>query len=179
PNRVYFKKPGMKLDLGGIAKGFAADEISKILKKNGVRNFYVAASGSIFASGKPPDKDAWYIGIQDPVKKDKNMGLVRLRDKGVSTSGNYERFVTIKGGRYSHIIDPRSGYPQKYVVSATIIAPTTIKADAFGSAMCVLGGERGAKLLNALNIGIEALIIEEREGKLRYFRTKGFEKHLA
>ncbi|MBF0217236.1 MAG: FAD:protein FMN transferase [Candidatus Omnitrophica bacterium] len=175
PNKVIFKKPGLKLDLGAIAKGFAADEVGEILKKNGIENYCVSAAGSIYCSGVPPGKKAWEIGIQHPKEKDKMIGMLYLVNQGVTTSGNYERFVTIEGQRYSHIIDPRTGYPQKYVISTTIIAPTAFKADPFGSAMCVLGGKEGVKYVG-IRKGIQAMVVEDHEGKLQYYWTKGFEE---
>lgn len=176
PNRLIFKKPGMKIDLGGIAKGFTSDEVAKILRKNGIRDFFVASAGDIFCSGAPPGKKAWEIGIQDPKNKSKIIGTINLRNRGVSTSGNYERFVTIGGERFSHIIDPRTGYPQKYVISATVIAPSNEETDSLATALCILGGGDGTRLIESLK-DTAASVVEERDGKLIMYDTKNFKNY--
>ena len=105
--------PGMRLDLGGSAKGFAVDEAFDALRASGATNFLVNLGGNIRASGAPSaERSGWRIGVRDPINPDQTICAIELRDgEAVATSGDYERFVTIAGMRYSHIMDPRTGWP--------------------------------------------------------------------
>ena len=173
PNMVYFKKKGMKVDLGSPASGFVCDEIAKILDQNKIKHFLVDGGGEIFCRGLDQGQKPWFIGIQHPFKDENLEGVVKLNNKGVSTSGNYEKFYTIGQERFSHIIDPRTGFPQKEAVSVTVIADTTQAANELSTAISVLGAQKGIRLVNSIK-NAEALVIEKSEGKLLKYLSKGF-----
>lgn len=170
---IGFAKEGMSLDLGGIAKGYAVDRAVKVLKANGISNAIVHAGGDMYCLGSRPDAAPWNIAIQHPRDKSSVVYELAVRDKGVDTSGDYERFFVIDGRRYSHIIDPRSGMPiGDDVVSATVIADDSTTGDIFSTAVCILGQE-GLRI--AEEEGLDALIIIEKDGRFETYTTKGFE----
>jgi len=175
-NRVMFKNKGIKIDLGAIAKGYAVDQIAKILNKNGINDYLLEAGGDILCRGKNKDGVPWRIGIQDPLKRDGIVEVLNLPDAAVTTSGNYERFYTIGEKRFSHIIDPVSGYPQDKVISATVIAKTAEQADAFSTTLCVMDPEKGIRLIESL-ASVEAMVIEQEKGELVRHQTVGYNKY--
>lgn len=142
--------PGMLLDLGGIAKGYAADEALKILKQRGLRRALVAAGGDIAVGAPPPGKEGWRIGIAPLESLDNTPSrFLWLRDAGVSTSGDAEQFVEIDGVRYSHIVDPRTGLGLTGHSSVTVVAPDATTSDSLATAVSVLGPERGLRLVRS------------------------------
>ncbi|MBF0521977.1 MAG: FAD:protein FMN transferase [Candidatus Omnitrophica bacterium] len=173
PDFISFKKPGMKVDLGSPASGFVCDELAKILDKNRIKHFLVDGGGEIFCRGKDQGKKPWIIGVQDPFNKEKLYCTTVLSDRGISTSGNYEKFYTIGSEAFSHIIDPVSGYPQKGAVSVTVVANTTQAANELSTAISVLGGEKGLRLAHALK-RVEVLVIESKNGEIVQYKTPGF-----
>ena len=179
-NRVVLTKPGMKLDLNAIAPAFAVDLITRILEKYGIRNFMVDGSGEISCKGDQSGQQGWRVGVHDPSGKngEEVLGILRLKDSAVSTSGNYERFYLIGGKKYSHIIDPRTGQPANRVVSATVVAPTAEEANAYSTPLCVLGGKEGIKRVSAVK-GVEALVLENRDGNIISYESRGYRKFLA
>ncbi|MFH1739900.1 MAG: FAD:protein FMN transferase, partial [bacterium] len=109
---IHFEVPGVEINLGGIGKGYAVDCVVEILRRNGVTSAFVNAGGSTFyALGSPPGLEAWNVGIRDPFDKDKHVEVLPLRDRSLSTSGNYEKFFEVDGKIYCHILDPRTGRP--------------------------------------------------------------------
>lgn len=133
--------PGMRLDLGGIAKGYACDEALKAIAKNGVTNALIEAGGDIVASGSPPRTEGWRIAIKgqsEPYSIDR---------AAISTSGDSEQFIEIAGKRYSHIVDPRTGLGLTNGIQATVIAPDGITSDSLATAACVLGEKASRPLL--------------------------------
>ncbi len=114
-NYVYLKRKGMKLDLGGIVKGYAADEVKRIFEENGVKSAIIDLGGNIYALGEKSDGgEPWRIGIQDPFSVTGNyIGVLNVKNKSIVTSGDYERYFMYKGERYHHIIDAKTGYPSK------------------------------------------------------------------
>jgi FAD:protein FMN transferase len=132
--------PDMKLDLGGIAKGYAVDEAMKVLKQDGIRHALVAAAGDIAVSKAPPDKPGWQIEIGSPPK------IVSLANTAVSTSGDLFQNVELSGIRYSHIVDPRTGIGLTNRLMVTVIARDSSTADALATAISVLGPEKGRSL---------------------------------
>jgi thiamine biosynthesis lipoprotein len=145
-------KPGMLLDLGGIAKGYAADEALATLKRYGIESALVAGGGDIAVGSAPPGKAGWRIaiasleppGIANPKSKIQNL---LLRDAAVSTSGDAEQHVEIGGVRYSHIVDPKTGMALTGRSSVTIVAPNCTTSDGLATAVSVLGPERGLELV--------------------------------
>lgn len=159
-NKVFLKEEGMKLDLGGIAKGYAGDETTRVLKENGVSSGIVDLGGNIYAIGsKEGDKD-WKIGIQNPKEtRGSYAGIVEVEDTSVVTSGDYERYFEVDGKRYHHIIDSKTGYPVDNELSAiSIVTESSTDADALSTALFVLGREKSEELLKNLE-GIEVLYL--------------------
>lgn len=169
---VRLAKPGMMLDLGGIAKGFAAEAAQKVLKQHGITRALVAAGGDIALSGPPPGKGGWSVGISRvPGEPGEGPTLV-LHDCGVSTSGDAEQFVEIGGKRYSHIVNPRTGLGLTDSWQVTVIAPDATTSDGMTKVLCVLGPERGLKAIAGL--AISARLVRMSGGKLEEHRSPVF-----
>ncbi len=172
---VFFKNPGTRIDLGGIGKGYAVDRAISVLKQNGISSALINFAGNIYTFGTPPGKDSWIIGLQHPRKSEGLLGTFEIKDKAVSTSGDYEKFFTIEGKRYSHIIDPRTGHPVKGVVSVTIVTDTAIRADALSTGVFVLGLEKGMALIEKLP-DVEGIIVyEDADSKLSTKTSSGMQ----
>lgn len=161
---VFLKLEGMKLGLGGIGQGYIADKVKELLKSKGVTSGLINVSGDISTWGRQPNDQQWKVGIKNPVNKNKIFATFPIEDTAVETSGNYEKFVTFNGKRYSHIIDTRTGYPATGLVSVTIFAKTTELADALATGVFVLGVEVGMDLVNQLP-GIGCIMVDEN-GKI-------------
>lgn len=165
---VELLKPGMKLDLGGIAKGFAAQEAQAVLKAHGIQHAMVAAAGDIVVTGPPPGQDGWRIGIaplDDPDAPPER--LLSLQNTAISTAGDAERFVIIDGKRYGHILDPRTGESLIRHASVTVVAPDGATADGLDTAVFVMGPEAGLALVENTP-GAAALYIDRDEhGRIR------------
>ena len=144
-------KPGMKIDLGAIAKGYASGEAIAVLKAEGIASALVAGSGDIVVSGPPPGRDGWTIAVAPILaESDGRAGrAILLKDAAVSTSGDAEQFVEIGGVRYSHVIDPSTGIGLTERRSVTAIAPEGSLADGLDTAACVLGPEKGLALIES------------------------------
>ena len=180
PDEGYVQKThaDLTLDFASIAKGYAVDQVSLLLKSEGSTDFIVEIGGEVFASGVRQDGGKWRVGVNMP---DKNASLhdlysvVQLSNLGMATSGDYRNFIERDGVMYSHIIDPRTGYPvQNNVASVTIIAPDCTMADGLATAIVVMGVEKGKSLLETLP-GVEGLIIVRApDGKLSDFPSSGF-----
>ncbi len=177
-NRVRLVDPETRLDLGGIAKGYAIDEAARIFRRYGVTNFFIDAGGDIYVGGLNCRGERWHIGIRDPADPKGVVAIVYLSDQAVTTSGNYERFYEINGRRVSHIIDPVTGYPQKEIASATVIAPTAIVADALSTALTVQGARRGLALIDRLGEGYAALMIRKSaKGRAQRLESQGLGRY--
>jgi len=113
----------MEIALGGIAKGYAVDQAIEALRQRGIKQAIVDAGGDLYALGHPPKRNFWEIGIQDPRKKGELLGTIKARDEAVVTSGQYERFFTLGGKRYGHILNPRTGEP---VMEGTLSVTVTV-----------------------------------------------------
>jgi thiamine biosynthesis lipoprotein len=163
---------GMRLDLGGIAKGFAADEAQAVLRAHGITRALVAAGGDIVVSAPPPAQAGWSVDIvlPEPLRDPGQPPLV-LRDAAVSTSGDAEQFVTLDGVRYSHILDPRTGRPLTGREGVTVIAPTGTASDALATAVSVLGPARGLELVDATP-GAAARIARETPAGVERLHSK-------
>lgn len=161
---VYLKKKGMSLDLGGIAKGYAIDRGSAVLKEKGIRNFILNAGGDLYVSGTKDDSTEWRVGIKHPRRTNDLAGAFDLKDYAVATSGDYERFKIINGKRYHHILNPADGYPGRLSESSTIIAPTAEEADATATYVFLLGWK---KALSDKSLNYPCLIIAS-DGSIHY-----------
>lgn len=149
---IRFDRPGMELDLGGIAKGYAVDRVVKILRAAHVSAALISAGGStIYGLGAPPNRTAWTVSIQDPVDSAKVARDVALRDRALSVAGSSEKSFEVDGVRYSHIMDPRTGRPVQGVLTVAVIARTGTEGDALDDALFVLGPVRSRKYLKRLD----------------------------
>lgn len=159
---VQLTRPGMKLDLGGIAKGYASGAAIEVLRREGVASALVAGSGDVVVSGPPPGRDGWTIGIApleaEPQADGSRGRTIRLAHAAVSTSGDAEQFVEIDGVRYSHVLDPATGLGLTDRRSVTVVAPEGVLADGLDTAACVLGRERGLALVESYR-GAAALFV--------------------
>jgi len=158
---VFLKNSGMKIGFGAIGKGYAADMAKSILIQNDVKSGIINASGDLTAWGKKPSGKDWMVAIVNPLNKNKIFSWLPIKNKAVVTSGNYERFVNFKGKLYSHIIDPRTGYPSEGILSVTIFTEKAELADALATSIFVLGEEIGMNLINQLK-GIDCIIINNK-----------------
>jgi FAD:protein FMN transferase len=161
---IFLKNEGMKLGLGGIGQGYIADKVKELLISKGCISGIVNVSGDINTWGKQIDGKPWTVAIVNPMNKNKVFATFPLEDTAVETSGSYEKFVIFNGIRYSHIIDPRSGYPAQGVISVSVFAKQTEIADALATGIFVLGVEVGLDLVNQLK-GIECIIVDDK-GKI-------------
>jgi FAD:protein FMN transferase len=167
---AWLEHEGMLLDLGGIAKGFAADEAMRVLKQQGIRSALIAAGGDIVVSEAPPQKRGWLVAIA-PWQAEQADNLLSIRNAAVSTSGDAEQFVEFDGTRYSHIVDPRTGIGLIGQSSVTVVARRGQDADALATAASVLGAERGLKLIDATK-GAAALMMKKSERGLEIIESK-------
>ncbi|HBT48692.1 MAG: ApbE family lipoprotein [Caldanaerobacter subterraneus] len=158
---VMLKNKGMSIDLGGIAKGYAADKVAEVLKKEGVKHAIINLGGDVLTIGTKPDGSNWRIGIQTPFKpRGEYLGIVEVAEKAVVTSGVYERYFEKDGKLYHHILNPFTGYPaDTHLYSVTIITDTSIDGDALAK-IFVLGLDKGLKLAESLK-GVEAIFVTD------------------
>ena len=152
--------PGMQVDLGAIAKGYAADEVAKILKENGVQHSIINLGGNVLTIGGNMIGNPWKIGIQNPFNpRGDFLGIVEIKDKTVVTSGTYERYFEEGGKRYHHILDPRTGYPSdNEIASVSIITDSSMDADGNSTSVLLLGLEEGLKFVESQKV-IEAIFV--------------------
>jgi FAD:protein FMN transferase len=151
---------GMQVDLGAIAKGYAADEVAKILKEKGVQHAIINLGGNVLTIGGNMLDNPWKIGIQNPFNpRGDYLGIIEIKGKTVVTSGTYERYFEKDGKRYHHILDPRTGYPaDNEVASVSIITESSMDADGNSTSVLLLGLEEGMKFVESQK-GIEAIFV--------------------
>ncbi|MCD9574104.1 FAD:protein FMN transferase [Flavobacterium soyae] len=147
---VFLKEKGMRIGFGGIGKGYAAEMAKKILIKNNVQSGIINASGDLSAWGLQPNGKKWTIGVADPDSPNAAFSYMEISNKAVATSGNYEKFVTINGKKYSHTIDPKTGLPITGIKSVTIIASNAEFADAMATPIAVMGIKAGLYLIDQI-----------------------------
>ncbi|MCO7223063.1 FAD:protein FMN transferase [Pleionea sp. CnH1-48] len=162
---VSFTKPGVKIDLGGIAKGHAVDRCIELLAKSGVEHAFVNAGGDSRVLGDRKGR-LWTVGIQHPRKKGEVLTRIPVENVAISTSGDYERFFIRNGERIHHIIDPNTGKSAKKSISVSIIADNALTSDALSTTVFVLGPKKGLELINKLD-KVSAIIIDEK-GQYHY-----------
>lgn len=143
---VFLKKEGMAISFGAVGKGLAAENAKIVLQKMGIENALINASGDIAAWGKQSNGKAWGINVQHPRDEGKVMAWLEIKNQAIVSSGDYEAFQIIDGKRYSHILDPRSGFPSGEIYSCTVISYNAELADAMATAIFVLGIEKGLQL---------------------------------
>ncbi len=171
---VYLKKTGQSIDLGGIGKGFAADLILEVFKKYQVTDAFINFGGNVAAIGTKPEGCPWRIGIQHPRIENSLIGVVAVVNKSVVTSGDYQQyFIGRNSKRYHHILNPFTGYPSESgLVSATIIAGSSLTADALSTIMFIVGIKKGIALLKSFP-GVEAILIDM---DLQVYITRGLQE---
>ncbi|OGQ47938.1 MAG: hypothetical protein A2W63_04830 [Deltaproteobacteria bacterium RIFCSPLOWO2_02_44_9] len=157
-NAVKLAKKGMRINLGGIAKGYITGRAAEVLRKNGIKKGIVHAGGDMLVFQEPGD-NPWLIGVQDPRKKGKIVGTIEAVNAAIATSGDYERFFIKDGIRYHHIMDPSTGFPANKTMGVTIIAKNPMLADAVSTAVFVMGPDSGMELLEKLP-DVDGLIID-------------------
>ena len=179
PEYMRKKRAAVTLDLGSIAKGFAVDAVAAVIRDEGFKDFLVEIGGEVYASGLRVDSGKWRIGINRPRKNAAPTDvykIVELHNQAFATSGDYRNFFEIDGIRYSHVINPKTGWPvANGVISVSILADDCTLADGLATAIMVMGHQRGLELINRLT-GVEGLIIvENSEGRLVDHYSTGFE----
>lgn len=168
---VFLKQKGMMLDLGSIAKGYAADEIVKILKVEGVKRAIVDLGGNIYALGSKDENRDWNIGIQDPFNDRGNVvGSIEVSDKSIVTTGIYERFIEKDGVKYHHILNPKTGYPyETEIAGVSIVADKSIDADALSTLIFTKGLDEGLTLVEELE-NVDAVFVTNEH---KIYTTEG------
>jgi len=177
PDSSLSLKKNTSLDLGGIAKGWAIDRTVQTLKNMGIKSGIVDAGGDLRIFGKHPDKPNWRIGIRHPRQQGKLFGIVNLSQGSIATSGDYERFFMYEGQRYHHLLDPVTGYPARECISVTIRSPAAISADAYATAIFIMGPAKGMNFIES-TAGLEGLIIYQESGKLGYKISTGLKEFI-
>ena len=157
-DKISFQKEGMKITLGGIAKGYAADEALKVIKKMGIRYALIDAGGDISTLGSKPEGELWQLALANPDDTSDSLATFRVNDKAVATSGNYERYFDPEA-KVGHIMDPNTGYSTGSCISVTIIADNCTQADTLATAVFVMGPQDGLALVESLD-DVECLIVD-------------------
>ena len=158
---VFLKLKGMKIGFGAIGKGYAADKAKALLIEKGAKAGIINASGDLNAWGKQANGKDWMVAITNPLNKNKVFSWLPINDSAIVTSGNYEKFISFNGIRYSHIIDPRTGYPSTGIISTSIMTSNAELADAISTSVFVMGVETGLDFINQLK-GVDCIIIDEQ-----------------
>ncbi|MDV7187006.1 FAD:protein FMN transferase [Lutibacter sp. TH_r2] len=161
---VFLKLKGMKIGFGAIGKGYAADKAKQLLISKGVKAGIINASGDMNTWGKQPNGKDWMVAITNPMNKNNAFATLPISNKAVVTSGNYEKYVTFNNVRYTHIIDPRTGYPATDIISVSVFAPKAELADALATSIFVMGTDVGLNRINQLK-AIDCIIID-KEGTI-------------
>lgn len=169
-NKVVKANPNMTLDFNAVAQGYTTDLICKFLEIKGIENYLVDVGGEIFAKGTKPNGEMWAIGIEKPAENFDSERAVqiklKIKDKGIVTSGNYRKYIEKDGIRYSHSIDPKTGYPVEHsLLSATVIADNASWADCLATICMLVGKEKASKLLEGQ--GVEAYFIYVENGVIK------------
>lgn len=184
-HKIIKENPNTILDASAIAQGLSADLVAKMFEKHGCKNYMIDIGGEIACKGVNPDGKKWRIGIDKPVDDPANenqelQAIISLTDVGLTTSGNYRKFYYKGGKKYAHTIDPRTGYPVVHdLLSATVVAPTSMLADAYATAFMVLGVDSAMAVCNSIP-GMECYLIStDSKGNYKITMTEGFKKYIV
>ncbi len=158
---IFLKEKGMRIGFGGIGKGYAAERAKAIMKEMGCENGVVNAAGDMTVWGCDSNGQPWSVGISHPDDKSKIVATMKLQNQSIATSGDYEKYVMIAGRRYSHTINPKTGYPVEGIKSVTIICPNAELADALTTPVMVMGVDHGLHLINQIK-DVQCAIIDEK-----------------
>ena len=159
---IRFARDGVKVDLGGIAKGYGVDAVAEVLHAAGVRDALIDLSGNMVAMGNAAGRSGWTVGIRDPHGERDYLARLRLLDRAVATSGDYEQFIDEDGKRYGHILDPRTGWSARGLLSVTVVAERAMTCDTWATALFVLGPQE-ARALAAARDDLSVILIEPTE----------------
>ena len=159
---VFLKTAGMRIGFGGIGKGYAAERAKMIMQRMGVESGIVNASGDLTCWGYQPNGEPWTIGIVNPNEAGKVFSCMNITDKAVATSGNYEKYITVKGKKYSHTINPRTGLPVSGIKSVTIISLNAEICDAMTTPVMIMGIKAGMDMINQIK-DMEAILIDDHD----------------
>lgn len=159
---VFLRLKSMRIGFGGIGKGYAAERAKNILQRKGIKSGIVNAAGDLTAWGHQPNGKDWTIGIADPNSKLHPFSYLNITNMAIATSGNYEKFITINGKKYSHTIDPKTGLPVNGIKSVTIISPNAEIADAMATPVMIMGIKVGLNLIDQLK-GLACIIIDDND----------------
>ena len=184
-HRILKSDTCVTLNFSAIAKGYACDVIGQLLSDKGIDDFMVEIGGEVFARGKNPEGKMWRVGVNRPTIADGEAGtieeIVQITDAGLATSGNYRNYRMVDGKRIAHTIDPVTGYPvQHTLLSATVMAPDCMTADAYATAFMVMGLERSKALVDSLP-GVEALFLYQNGSdttRIDYWATPGMREKM-
>ncbi|WP_425236218.1 FAD:protein FMN transferase [Ulvibacterium sp.] len=157
---VFLRQRGMKISFGAIGKGYAADKAKELLVSKQVIAGIINAAGDLTTWGTKASGEKWLIGIANPLSKDKIFSWLPIVESSVATSGNYEKYVLFKGKKYTHIIDPRTGWPSSGVNSVSIFSKSAELCDALATAVFIMGKDAGLALINQLG-GTEVILVDD------------------
>nr|WP_299070040.1 FAD:protein FMN transferase [uncultured Allomuricauda sp.] len=156
---VYLSQPGMRIGFGAIGKGYAADKAKELLISKQVKGGIINASGDLTTWGTKVTGESWLIGIANPLSKDKVFSWLPVVESSVATSGNYEKYIILNDEKYSHIIDPRTGYPTTGVNSVSVFAKNAELCDALATAVFIMGKDSGIHMVNQID-GVEVVVVD-------------------
>ncbi len=156
---VYLAERGMRIGFGAIGKGYAADRAKELLVSKQVKGGIINASGDLTTWGTKATGEKWLVGIANPLSKEKVFSWLPVVESSVATSGNYEKYIVLNGEKYSHIIDPRSGYPTTGVHSVSVFAKNAELCDALATAVFIMGRDSGIHLINQID-GVEVVVVD-------------------
>lgn len=182
-NVIIKDNPNIKIDFNAVAQGYSVDLVAGFLESREITNFLVDIGGEVIARGNKPNDDYWKVGIEKPSKNADAPrilnAIIKLKNSSIATSGNYRKFIEVEGKRFSHIIDPKTGYPSKHnLLSVTIIADNTAFADAYATACMIMGMEKSIDFIESKQ-NLEAFFIFASEnGEYDHYSTNGFKKLL-
>lgn len=177
------ENPNIQIDFNAIAQGYSVDLLGGFLEKHGIRSYLIDVGGEVLGKGEKPDGTQWIVGIEKPSENEDSertlKATIYLKNKAIATSGNYRKYYELNGVRYSHTIDPKTGYPVKHsLLSATVMADSTAIADAFATAFMVFGVEKTQEFLLKYS-GVEAYLIYSGEnGELKTWKSPEMSKML-
>ncbi|MCD8182425.1 MAG: FAD:protein FMN transferase [Bacteroides sp.] len=183
--KVLKQDPRIMLSCSAVAKGYAVDVVAQLLEKKGIRNFMVDIGGEVVVCGENPKKSLWRIGINKPIDdtlavNQELQTVLQVTNLGIATSGNYRNYYYKGGKKYTHTIDPRTGYPvQHNILSATVIACDCMSADAYATAFMVMGLEEAERFADAHPDIDACFIYTDEKGDFQTFYTKGMGKYIA
>lgn len=170
---IFLKKEGMKIGFGALGEGYAADKCREMMIKKGVKAGIVNGSGDMNSWGRHPSGDAWQIGVTNPIDDNELFAILPLEDEAAVTSGSYEKYVVFNGKRYSHIINPKTGYPAAGLSSVTVLGPSAEFANGLSTSIMVLGKKKGLKLLRG-HFQYRGILVDDK-GKITATKNLGID----